>query len=95
MSILLRTLLFILAVSVAAQNTLTSPVDVAQAAATARTNSPTSSVKGKAFDRIAIVWLENTDYDKAVGDRKLHISRFCFPTMKSRRSGWMVNILNA
>ncbi|MCJ1470779.1 hypothetical protein MMC07_009426 [Pseudocyphellaria aurata] len=71
MSTLLRILLFLLAVSVAAQNTLTSPVDVARAAATARTNSPTSSVKGKAFDRIAIIWLENTDYDKAIGDPNL------------------------
>lgn len=53
----------------AAQDTKTSAVDVARAAATARTNSPTSSVKGLAFDRIAIIWLENTDYAKAVGDR--------------------------
>lgn len=35
------------------------------------TLSPTSCVKGKAFDRIAIIWLENTDYDKAIGDREL------------------------
>ncbi|KAL1645417.1 hypothetical protein SLS58_003724 [Diplodia intermedia] len=28
-------------------------------------------VKGKAFDRIAIIWLENTDYDKAIGDPNL------------------------
>jgi acid phosphatase len=28
-------------------------------------------VKGKAFDRFAIVWLENTDYDLAVGDPNL------------------------
>jgi hypothetical protein len=27
-------------------------------------------VKGKAFDRLAIIWLENTDYDLAAGDRK-------------------------
>ncbi|KAB2574422.1 Phosphate-repressible acid phosphatase [Lasiodiplodia theobromae] len=33
------------------------------------TLSPTTFVKGKAFDRIAIIWLENTDYDKAIGDR--------------------------
>lgn len=51
------------------QDTKTSAVDVARAAATARTNSPTSSVQGLAFDRIAIIWLENTDYAKAVGDR--------------------------
>ncbi|GME27158.1 Phosphoesterase [Neofusicoccum parvum] len=35
------------------------------------TLSPTSFAKGKAFDRIAIIWLENTDYDKAVGDPNL------------------------
>jgi acid phosphatase len=28
-------------------------------------------VKGKAFDRVAIIWLENTDYDLAVGDPSL------------------------
>ena len=70
MSIFLTTLFLSLTASVAAQNTLTSPVDVARAAATARTNSPTSNVKGNVFDRIAIIWLENTDYDKAAGDRK-------------------------
>ncbi|KAK8172121.1 phosphoesterase family-domain-containing protein [Phyllosticta citrichinensis] len=31
----------------------------------------TTWVPGKAFDRIAIIWLENTDYDKAVGDPSL------------------------
>jgi len=29
-------------------------------------------VKGKAFDRIAVVWLENTDYDLAIGDPSLN-----------------------
>lgn len=28
-------------------------------------------VKGKAFDRMAIIWLENTDYDLAAGDPNL------------------------
>jgi acid phosphatase len=28
-------------------------------------------VKGKAFDRIAVIWLENTDYDLAAGDPNL------------------------
>jgi acid phosphatase len=28
-------------------------------------------VKGKVFDRIAIIWLENTDYDLAAGDPNL------------------------
>ena len=31
----------------------------------------TSHVKGAAFDRIAIIWLENTDYEKAKGDPSL------------------------
>ncbi|KAF2476244.1 phosphoesterase-domain-containing protein [Lindgomyces ingoldianus] len=30
-----------------------------------------SGVKGKAFDRLVIIWLENTDYDLAVGDPNL------------------------
>jgi acid phosphatase len=60
----------LLATSVVAQNTATGTSDVAAAAATAKTNSPTSSVKGKAFDRFVVIWLENTDYDKAIGDRK-------------------------
>ena len=58
--------------SVTAQNqyTATSASDVYAAQATALTRSPTSSVSGKAFDRIAIIWLENTDYSMAAGDRK-------------------------
>lgn len=69
-------LLIGLAALVVGQNTATDTANVAAAAATAVTHSPTSNVKGKAFDRIAIVWLENTDYDKAVGDRK-QSSREC------------------
>lgn len=49
--------------------TATGTAEVAAAAATAKTLSPTSNVKGKAFDRIAIIWLENTDYDMAINDR--------------------------
>lgn len=59
-----------LAGGAAAQNTATSAADVAAAAATAKTLSPVSNVKGKAFDRIAIIWLENTDYTLAAGDRE-------------------------
>ena len=59
-----------LAVCVGGQNTATGTAAVAAAAATAKTESPTSHVPGKAFDRIAIIWLENTDYTMAVGDRK-------------------------
>lgn len=52
------------------QYTATSPSSVYAAQATALTKSPTSNVPGKAFDRIAIIWLENTDYSMAIGDRK-------------------------
>jgi len=55
------------------QYTATSVDDVAKAAATARTESPTSHVKGKAFDRLCIIWLENTNYELAEGDRKPRI----------------------
>ncbi|KAK1982265.1 phosphoesterase [Colletotrichum cereale] len=48
--------------------TATGAADVAAAAATAKTSSPTSNVTGKAFDRFVIIWNENTDYDKARGD---------------------------
>lgn len=51
--------------------TATGTADVAKAAATAKTSSPTSHVKGKAFDRLAIIWLENTDYTLAAGDPNL------------------------
>ena len=56
---------------VAAQNTATGTAAVASAAATALTRSPTSHVAGKAFDRFAVIWLENTDYDMAAGDSNL------------------------
>ncbi|KAI0480094.1 acid phosphatase phoa [Xylariaceae sp. FL0804] len=64
----------LLAGSVAAQvdwYTATPVSAVEQAAATAKTLSPKSHVKGKAFDRLAIIWLENTDYDMAIGDPNL------------------------
>lgn len=50
--------------------TATASASVAAAQATAESSSPTSHVKGQAFDRIAVIWLENTDYDLAVGDRE-------------------------
>ncbi|KAJ4180371.1 hypothetical protein NW755_011865 [Fusarium falciforme] len=48
--------------------TATGTAEVAAAAATAKTSSPTSKVRGKAFDRIAIIYFENENYDKAFGD---------------------------
>ena len=59
-----------LASTAVAQNTATSAAAVAKAAATALTLSPTSHVKGAAFDRIAIIYLENTDSSIAASDRK-------------------------
>lgn len=50
--------------------TASGTAEVAAAAATAKTSSPTSHVKGKAFDRIAIIYFENENYDKAIGDRE-------------------------
>ncbi|KND94798.1 putative acid phosphatase [Tolypocladium ophioglossoides CBS 100239] len=50
------------------QYTATGAVDVAAAAATAKTSSPTSRVKGKAFDRLAIIYFENQNYAKSFGD---------------------------
>lgn len=52
------------------QYTATSPSSVDAARATALTLSPTSHVRGKTFDRFVNIWLENTDYDMAFGDRK-------------------------
>ncbi|KAH6654882.1 acid phosphatase [Truncatella angustata] len=65
----------LLAATVAAQAenlyTATAAASVAAARATAKTSSPTSNVKGKAFDRFVVIWLENTDYDMAAGDENL------------------------
>ncbi|OAQ96073.1 hypothetical protein LLEC1_06267 [Akanthomyces lecanii] len=48
--------------------TATGVQDVAAAAATAKTSSPTSKVPGKAFDRLVIIYFENQNYDKSIGD---------------------------
>ncbi|OTB04975.1 hypothetical protein M426DRAFT_57788 [Hypoxylon sp. CI-4A] len=72
-SIVSAALVFAANVAAQAENTYTATAtsDVEQARATAKTLSPTSDVKGKAFDRLAVVWLENTDYDMAIGDPNL------------------------
>lgn len=49
--------------------TSTAAADVARAAATARTESPASNIKGKAFDRMLTIYLETTDFN-TVEDRK-------------------------
>ncbi|KAH7033673.1 phosphoesterase-like protein [Microdochium trichocladiopsis] len=48
--------------------TATAASDVAAAKATAKTNSPTSHVKGKVFDRYVSIWFENTNFEKAKAD---------------------------
>lgn len=66
--------------------TATASSDVAAAAATAKTTSPTSKVKGKAFDRIAFIWFENENFDKAAGDRKsLGLCFKCYVTLTDDR----------
>lgn len=57
--------------ALAANFTATDSTNVHAAQATALTLSPTSHVKGKAFDRFVVIWLENTDYDKAYSDPNL------------------------
>ncbi|KAG7291377.1 hypothetical protein NEMBOFW57_001395 [Staphylotrichum longicolle] len=56
--------------SVAAQTQYTSTASsaVAKAAATALTLSPTSNVAGSKFERFVQIFLENTDYQKAIAD---------------------------
>ena len=51
-----------------ANPTATDAADVHAAQATAKCNSPTSHIKGKAFDRYVSIWFENTDYDMAAAD---------------------------
>ena len=53
------------------QYTATKAADIAAARATAKTLSPTSSVKGKKFDRFVSIFLENTDFDMAAGNGEL------------------------
>lgn len=54
--------------------TATDVVDVYAAQATAKSESPTSHVKGKAFDRYVSIWFENTDFDLAAADREYSAS---------------------
>ena len=51
--------------------TATDPAAVYAAQATAKTESPTSHVKGKAFDRFVTIWFENTDFESAAAEGKL------------------------
>ncbi|KAH8157924.1 hypothetical protein CIB48_g10328 [Xylaria polymorpha] len=51
--------------------TATATASIAAARATALTLSPTSSVKGKTFDRFVQIFLENQDFSIAAGDPNL------------------------
>jgi hypothetical protein len=64
------TALYALAAVVHAQSqyTATGTAAVAEAAATALTLSPTSSVAGLTFDRFVQIWLENEDYSAAINN---------------------------
>jgi acid phosphatase len=55
--------------------TATDAANVYAAQATAISRSPTSSVKGKVFDRYVSIWFENTDYDMAAADRRSHAGK--------------------
>ena len=56
-----------------ASPTANDAADVHAAQATAKSESPVSHVKGKAFDRYVSIWFENTDYDMAAGDRTFYL----------------------
>lgn len=64
-------LAFAIASNAQTQYTSTAVAAVEAARATAKTLSPVSSIKGKTFDRFVQIWLENTDFDMAAGDREL------------------------
>lgn len=49
-------------------NTATGTNAIERARETARTESPTSNVKGKSFDRIIQIYLETTYYDEAIAN---------------------------
>jgi acid phosphatase len=72
-SFLAATAVAIVSTNAQTQYTATNAASVAAARATARTLSPTSSVKGKTFDRFVNIFLENTDFDMAAADRKASI----------------------
>ncbi|TDZ24507.1 Acid phosphatase [Colletotrichum orbiculare MAFF 240422] len=50
------------------QYTSTASADIAAAAATAKTESPVSNIRGRVFNRIAQIYLETTAYENAIAD---------------------------
>lgn len=53
---------------------ISSALSLAATASLALGAAAANVVPGKAFDRMAIIYLENTDYDKAYGDCKLRMT---------------------
>ena len=56
-------------IAVVAQKDETNSAGIEKESGHAETKSRTSHVQGKAFDRIAVIWLENTDDREALSDR--------------------------
>jgi hypothetical protein len=67
----LAAVVFVTTAAAQTQYTATGAAAVAKARATALTESPISSVKGKTFDRFVAIFLENTDYDTVTADREI------------------------
>lgn len=44
-----------------------NPTEVAKNAGNSSTSQFSSNIRGRAIDRFVVIWLENTDYDKAAG----------------------------
>ena len=74
-SIVAITLALATTINAQTQFTSTDAAAVAAARATAKTLSPVSSIRGKTFDRFVQIWLENTDFDMAAGDRIAHFPK--------------------
>lgn len=71
------------------QYTSTGSAAVAKAQATALTESPTSNVAGKTFDRFVTIWCENTDYALALADRRSSLSKYDVPTNEVANFAWI------
>lgn len=67
------------------QHTRTGTCAVAAARATAQSESPTSNVPGKLFDRILTVYLETTSFGNATADRTSRTCKFVARTDSSSK----------
>jgi hypothetical protein len=78
-SLLVAVAAFVASAAGQTQYTSTASSAIAKARATALTESPTSNVQGKTFNRFVTIWLENTDYSTAAGDREYRSPDTKFP----------------